>query len=103
MSTTKGGGTFKLYKSYSFRDKDPVIDRLRTIVHDSGKSYAGIEADSGVSASTLYNWFAGEVKRPQFATVMAVARALGYDMQIVKADAKPSAKIFVLETRRRAA
>jgi hypothetical protein len=67
----------KSYRSYVFKDKDPVIDILRTAVQDSGKSYTDINADSGVAASTMANWFGGAVKRPQFATVNAVARALG--------------------------
>ena len=68
---------FITYKSYLFREKDPVIDALRTAVSDSGKSYLGVQNDSGVSATTVHNWFHGKTKRPQFATVTAVARALG--------------------------
>jgi transcriptional regulator with XRE-family HTH domain len=73
----------KLYKTYSFRDKDPIIDRLRTLVADNGTSYADIGADSGVSPHTLWQWFRGPTRRPQFATVKAVARALGHDIEIV--------------------
>lgn len=89
----KGGGTFKLYQSYSFKDKDPVIDELRTIVQDSGDSYSQIESKSGVTTSTLYNWFGGTTKRPQFASIMAVSRALGYDLQFVKARRNTSTVI----------
>lgn len=67
----------KTYKSYSFIDKDPVIDSLRTIVSDSHKKYSTIKADSGVSTTTLHNWFHGKTRRPQFATVSAVAKACG--------------------------
>jgi len=72
-----------LYKSYVFKDKDPVIDRLRTIVADEGVKYSEIAEGSGVSSTTLYNWFEGATLKPQFCTVMAVARSLGYDMEIV--------------------
>jgi DNA-binding phage protein len=75
-------GTLKLYKSYSFKDKDPMIDRLRTIVQDEGLKAAQVADLSGVSATTLYNWFDGPTLRPQFATIMAVTRSLGYDLQI---------------------
>src|SRR5262245_21549085 len=78
------GGTFKLYKSYSFKEKDPIIDILRTVVQDEGASYAEIERASGVTTSTLYNWFSGGTRRPQFASVMAVTRGLGYDLKLVK-------------------
>jgi hypothetical protein len=35
------------YKSYSFVDKDPIIDEVRTIVQASGVSYRQIEEESG--------------------------------------------------------
>lgn len=76
--------TILAYKTYSFKDKDPVVDELRTIVQDSKASYTKIHEMSGVSTTTLYNWFDGPTKRPQYATVMAVARALGYDYRLVK-------------------
>jgi len=68
---------FLKYKSYSFVEKDPVIDALRTAVSASKKKYSTIHQDSGVSVSTIHNWFHGRTRRPQFATVAAVTRALG--------------------------
>ena len=66
----------KLYKSYNFVDKDPVIDKMRGML--KGRKYSEVAAQSGVSATTLYNWFEGGTKRPQYATVIAVTRALGF-------------------------
>lgn len=74
--------TIRVYKSYNFRDKDPVIDVVRTVVEDAGKSYAKVERDSGVTTQTLRNWFYGRTKRPQFATVAAVVRACGKQITI---------------------
>lgn len=68
------------YKSYSFVDKDPIIDEIRTIVGASGASYKWIEDESGVTATTLYAWFLGKTKKPQAATINAVLRALGYKL-----------------------
>jgi transcriptional regulator with XRE-family HTH domain len=76
--------TLKIYKSYSFRNKDPIIDKLRTIIKDEGFSFAKIERKSGVTANTLHNWFNGKTRRPQFATVNAVARCMGYDLGLAK-------------------
>jgi hypothetical protein len=70
-------GALKTYKSYLFRDKDPIIDRLRTAVADSGLSMKKLQEISSVSNTTTYNWFNGKTKRPQFCTVSAVARAAG--------------------------
>jgi transcriptional regulator with XRE-family HTH domain len=85
----KGNGKHRtkplsLYRSYSFVDKDPVIDRIRTIVQDEGLSYQDIHIISGVSAGTLSNWFEGETRRPQYATIAAVTFSLGYKQEFVK-------------------
>jgi hypothetical protein len=70
------------YKSYSFIDKDPIIDQIRTIYQDSGANYMWIKEHSGVSPNTLVNWFGGKTRRPQAATVNAVLRCLGYQLSI---------------------
>lgn len=75
-----------LYKTYNFVDKDPVIDRLRG--YTKGIKYSKISADSGVSVTTLRNWFEGQTKRPQYATVIAVMRALGYRESFVQMGVK---------------
>lgn len=76
--------TIRVYKSYNFKNKDPIIDKVRTIIQDSGKSYDEIEADSGVTTQTLRNWFGGPTKRPQFATANAALRAVGYELAPVR-------------------
>lgn len=68
---------FLTYKSYVFKEKDPVIDMMRTQVQDSGKSYQNLSDASGVSKSSMQGWFHGKVRRPQFATCAAVMGALG--------------------------
>jgi transcriptional regulator with XRE-family HTH domain len=80
------------YKSYNFVDKDPIIDEIRTIVQDSGSTYKQIHDDSGVSAATLSNWFAGETRRPQAASINAVLRCLGYKLGIVPYEVVSMAK-----------
>lgn len=77
-----------LYKSYSFKDKDPVIDELRILVERSRMSWGEVAEKSGVSSTTIYNWFQGSTLRPQFATAMAVARACGGTFKIVKQRGK---------------
>jgi hypothetical protein len=74
----------KLYKSYMFRDKDPAIDELRTVVQReigakiSYKALKRIEVEGGPVVTTTSNWFFGKTKRPQNATLEAAGRALGY-------------------------
>ena len=73
--TAKRG--FIRYKSYLFIDKDPIIDALRTNVSQARVKYKTLADDSGVSSTTISNWFVGKTRRPQFCTVMAVTKALG--------------------------
>jgi transcriptional regulator with XRE-family HTH domain len=73
---------FGVYPSYLFKDHDPVLDAIDTLIADRGETFAKIERASGVTATTLSNWRKRKTKRPQFATVKAVARALGADVII---------------------
>lgn len=75
------------YKSYSFIDKDPIIDEVRGVFDASGATYKSIEADSGVTYQTMRNWFEGKTRRPQAATINAVLRALGKKLGIVDINA----------------
>ena len=68
---------FKPYRTYRFTDYDPVIAVIRTARDEAKTKTVTIHNDSGVSSSTLYNWFNGKTRKPQFATVVAVARSIG--------------------------
>ena len=68
------------YKSYVFRDKDPVIDKVRTLVEDSGLKYKEIHKRSNVSLGTMQGWFNGRTRRPQFCTIAAVAATCGQEL-----------------------
>lgn len=86
--------TLNIYKTYSFRDKDPVIDELRTII-DLGNRTKGrlgkadgaklreISTDSTVSIACLHAWFYGKTRRPQHATIKAIVHAIGGKYEIV--------------------
>lgn len=76
-----------VYRTYQFKDKDPVIDRLRDILDESGLTdkHKTLHEISGVSQSTLHNWFKGATKRPQYATIAAVSSSLGYETTFVRA------------------
>lgn len=73
----KKGGILKIYKSYLFREKDPIIDAVRTLRQTRKFTYIEIEEGGGPKAKTVRNWEHGKVKRPQFATVWASIRAMG--------------------------
>lgn len=66
-----------------FRSKDPVIDQLRTQLQDKlGRQFKyrdlkQVEEDGGPTATCMADWFWGDTKRPQNATVEAAGRAAG--------------------------
>jgi DNA-binding phage protein len=77
-----------------FKDKDPIIDILRTIIKDH--HIKTVAEDSGVTETTIYSWLYGVTKRPQYATLNAVFNAMGYSLipkqhvtlKLVKKEAK---------------
>ena len=77
-------GTMRMYKSYSFVDKDPVLDTIRTAIQDLGLTYREVAELSDVSKTTLVGWFHGKTRRPQHATIMAVMRGIGYEHRWVR-------------------
>lgn len=76
LSRGKKTSELKVYKSYNFIDKDPILDYTRTKVYANGGP-SQISKASGVTPTTLYNWYKGKTRRPQFATVAAVLLACG--------------------------
>lgn len=43
-----------------------------------------VAEDAGVCLATLYNWCYGSTFNPRLNTVIAVATALGYEVQLIK-------------------
>lgn len=90
--------TAPLYKAYVFRDKDPVIDELRTLIEDHyGKrvSYTElrkIHASGGPTITAMGAWFFGATLRPQSATVEAAGRAIGYKRGWIKLNGSKGRK-----------
>lgn len=81
----RGGSTMKLYGAYVFRDKDPAINQLRTLVEDhyghrvKNADLADISAQGGPSTACMHAWFFGKTMRPTNPTLEAAGRAMGYE------------------------
>jgi transcriptional regulator with XRE-family HTH domain len=73
------GGTLWLRRSYSFVDKDPEIDKFRTIYQQEHIKEDDLAALAGISTSTVTNMFGGKTKKPQHATFAKMAAAMGYE------------------------
>ena len=80
-------GFIRTYRTYNFIDKNPVIDKVRTLVEDEGlmTDLPAMHEISGVTTATLRNWFFGDTRNPQHGTVAAIVTSLGYEEQFVKA------------------
>jgi transcriptional regulator with XRE-family HTH domain len=72
-----------VYPSYLFKDHDPILDAIDTLIADSGWTFGEIAVGSGVTRTTLTNWQKRKVRRPQFATIKAVTRAVGGELRII--------------------
>jgi hypothetical protein len=72
---SKGNG--RIYSAYKFTEKDPVIFQLQKFLGDT--KLTQVTKDGGPSTPCMRNWFHGETKRPQNATIEAAGRALGYE------------------------
>ena len=72
------------YPTYSFIEKDPIIDLLHTQLTRKHITIKDLALSSGVSPGTIRNWFYGETKRPSHATVKAVAIALGFTYTLTR-------------------
>lgn len=69
-----------VYRTYAFRDHDPILDRFRAALAEKDMSYGEIHDIAGVSVGTLGNWKRGKTRRPQYCTVIASFRAMGIDL-----------------------
>jgi transcriptional regulator with XRE-family HTH domain len=70
-------------RSYNFIDKDPEVDRFRTLFQKERRAGLRRESDlavlAGVSPQTVKNMFGGETRRPLHSTLAKIAGALGYE------------------------
>lgn len=91
MANRKGNGHgLKLYASYSFRTKDPVIDELRTLTEDflghrvTSKDLRELEHKGGPTAGCMKAWYFGVTRRPTSAAIEAAGRSIGFQRKWIK-------------------
>ena len=58
----------KLYRTYKYTDKNPVIQRVRELIEDENlfKRLGIVHELSGVSYSCIHAWFHGTTRNPQW-------------------------------------
>ena len=71
----------KIFRTYRFIDKDPVIDELRTLLQDEGlfDQLAKVAVLANLSYSTVYSLFHGETRRPHNSTASSIGTCAGYE------------------------
>lgn len=74
----------KLYRSYRFKNYDPILDKVEEVLYVDGISKAEIARRSGVSSSTLSNWAKKKTRSPNSSTVNAALHAMGYELTVRK-------------------
>lgn len=79
--------TLNVYATYSFTNKDPIIDRMRTAIQDKfGRLdktvLLGISEASGVSVGAYDGWFFKKTRQPRYSTLQATAVAIGGSIDI---------------------
>jgi hypothetical protein len=79
-------GFIRVYRTYNYIDKNPVIDKVRTVLQDEGliKKLQIVHEISGVGTSTVDGWLNGDTRNPQHHTIAAVITSLGYKEEFVK-------------------
>lgn len=89
MAPPKAGhnsGSMWLRRSYNFIDKDPEIDRFRTLWQKEHIKEADLAVLAGLSASTVHNMFGGKTRRPMHATFAKMAGAMGFKYGLQRDD-----------------
>jgi transcriptional regulator with XRE-family HTH domain len=78
MAKSNGRGSLWLMRSYNFVDKDPEVDRFRSIWQKEHLKESDLAVLAGLSPSTVKNMFGGKTRKPQHATFAKMAGAMGY-------------------------
>lgn len=74
-------------KTYLWRDKNPIIDKVRTKVKDiygdiNAEALKDIEFSGGATRSCTKGWFFGNTQDPKHSNIEATLRSMGLTMDI---------------------
>lgn len=89
MHRGHNSGRLWLTRSYNFIDKDPEIDKFRTLFQRQRISEADLAVLAGCHVSTVKNMFGGKTRRPLHITYGKLAGAMGATYELVQ-DNKPN-------------
>lgn len=87
---SNGPRTINIYKAYNFRDKDPQIDELRTLLEKKyGRriDYSMLQDthdEGGPSVGCMAGWFMKDTRSPRNDTLESAGRANGFKRKWVR-------------------
>lgn len=85
-------GRLWLTRCYNFIDKDPEIDRFRSLWQKDRIKETDLAVLAGIAVATVKNMFGGQTRKPQHATFAKMAGAMGYKYDLVRDDKPDYAK-----------
>jgi hypothetical protein len=88
-----------LTRSYNFIDRDPEIDKFRTIWQKEHIKESDLAVLAGLSSSTVKNMFGGQTRRPAHSTFGKMAGAMGYEYTLQRGVEKPNYDVEVRKAR----
>lgn len=88
FSRTRVAKARGIYPLYRFKDHDPILDEIDTLRALTELTLTKLAELSHMSLGTLVNWHKRHTKRPQFASIKATIRAMGYDIVLVDGKGK---------------
>lgn len=86
----RASNTFYQTYRFSAREKDPIIDQVRTMMDDTGTSVRELSEKTHLSESTVRNWIDGDTRKPQFASISAAVIGMGFEFAIIRRRRKIS-------------
>ena len=63
-----------------------VFDELKLVIRRSGMGAEAIGWKAGCSATTIHHWLAGDVKEPNVATLVKVAKVFGRSIELADGE-----------------
>jgi transcriptional regulator with XRE-family HTH domain len=91
------------YTHYNFVDKDPVFDRLWSIIDGHGLTLQQVADASGMTYQTLWGWRYGKTRYAYYSSVMRVVIGLRqWDFKLIDEKLTPRGKFKVISGKRAA-
>ncbi len=81
--------TITQYTHYNFKDRDPIFDKIFSIIDGHGLTLKQVAAASGMNIKTLSRWKSGKSKQAYYSSIVRVVIGLRkWDFKLIDEDVK---------------